>query len=514
VSGAVPPRLGIGTKVSYGLGALAQGVGAVALSVGLINFYLISVVGLRPAVVGVVVLASLVIDALVDPAIGWWSDRFRSPWGRRHPFMYASALPIALGIILLWRHPAGLSKDAMAIYALGMLVIVRLAGGLYQIPSDALAPELAPDYHERTGLIAWRWFFGIAGTLVLAVVSGVVFLRKDASHPLGQYDPAAYASFGLLAGVVAFVAILVSTAATQRYIPQLSRPAPRRQTAGQALREIVAIVWNPSLIAITVSGIISGVASGLSDSIGPFMNYYFWGLTPQIASILVAVAAPLALLGIFLAPLLSRALDKKRAMMAVFTLSMFVGVIPVSLRLMGLAPPNGSIWVPVILVIDLIVAATLALIGAVLMSSMIADVVEDSAVKTGVRAEGLLFAARGLLPKITGGVGGLVGNMMLEFVRLPVAAATGRAAVVAPAIMRHLALLALPAGVVLNLIAIAVLGFYRIDRRSHEANLEALRAAMATADEAPIVSPTGVVTLISPPGPVPPPTRDSTGQPV
>jgi Na+/melibiose symporter-like transporter len=493
VSGDVGVRLGFGTKVSYGLGALAQGVGAVALSVGLINFYLISVVGLRPAVVGVVVLASLVIDALVDPAIGWWSDRFRSPWGRRHPFMYASALPIALGIILLWRHPAGLPKDAMAIYALGMLVVVRLAGGLYQIPSDALAPELAPDYHERTGLIAWRWFFGIAGTVALAVVSGVVFLRKDASHPLGQYDPAAYASFGLLAAVVAFVAILVSTAATQRYIPQLSRPAPRRQTAGQALREIVSIVWNPSLIAITASGVISGVASGLSDSIGPFMNYYFWGLTPQIASILVAVAAPLALLGIFLAPLLSRALDKKRAMMAVFTLSMFVGVIPVSLRLMGLAPPNGSIWVPVMLVIDLIVAATLALIGAVLMSSMIADVVEDSAVKTGVRAEGLLFAARGLLPKITGGVGGLVGNLMLEFVRLPVAAATGRAALVDPAVMRHLALVSLPAGVVLNVIAISVLGFYRIDRGTHEANLEALRLV-----EAAVGGPPNVPQTVSP----------------
>lgn len=502
MSAAARPRLGIGTKVSYGLGALAQGVGAVALSVGLINFYLISVVGLRPAVVGVVVLASLVVDALVDPAIGWWSDRFRSPWGRRHPFMYASALPIALGIILLWRHPAGLSKDAMAVYALGMLVIVRLAGGLYQIPSDALAPELAPDYHERTGLIAWRWFFGIAGTVVLAVLSGAVFLRKDASHPLGQYDPAAYAGFGLLAGSVAFVAILVSTAATQRYIPQLSRPAPRRQTARQALREIAAIVWNPSLIAITVSGVVSGVASGLSDSIGPFMNYYFWGLTPQIASILIAVAAPLALLGIFLAPLLSRALDKKRAMMAVFTLSMFVGVIPVSLRLLHLAPPNGSVWVPVMLVADLIVAATLALIGAVLMSSMIADIVEDSAVKTGVRAEGLLFAARGLLPKITGGVGGLAGNMMLELVRFPAAAATGRAVVVDPAIMRHLALLTLPAGVTLNLVAIAVLGFYRIDRRSHEANLEALALA-ASIGETPTALPTGAPPFVEP-GPLAP----------
>ncbi|HEY1427924.1 MAG TPA: MFS transporter, partial [Caulobacteraceae bacterium] len=366
MSGGVGVRLGFGTKVSYGFGALAQGIGGVALSVGLINFYLISVVGLRPAVVGVVVLASLVIDALVDPAIGLWSDRLRSPWGRRHPFMYASALPIALGIVLLWRHPAGLSNDAMAAYALGMLVIVRLAGGLYSIPSDALAPELAPDYDERTGLIAWRGFFQIAGAVALGVIAYTVFLRKDASHPQGQYDPAAYASFGLLAAGVAFVAILVSAAATQRFIPQLSRPTPRRQTAGQALREIVAIVWNPSLIAITVSGVISGVASGLSDSIGPFMNYYFWGLTPQVAGVLVAVAAPLALAGLFLAPVLSRAVGKKRAMITVFTVSMFVGVIPVSLRLLGVLPPNRSPLIPAILVVDLIVSATLGLIGAVL----------------------------------------------------------------------------------------------------------------------------------------------------
>jgi GPH family glycoside/pentoside/hexuronide:cation symporter len=497
-------RLGFGTKVTYGLGALAQGVGAVALSTGLINFYLIAVVGLRPAVVGVVVLISLIIDAVVDPAIGRWSDTFRSPWGRRHPFMYASAVPIALGILLLWRRPPGLSNDGMAVYALAMLVLVRLAGGLYQIPSDALAPELAPDYHERTSLISWRWFFGLAGTVGLAVIAGTVYLRKDASHPLGQYDPAAYANFGVMAAIVAFVAILVSTASTHRYIPQLARPVARRQTAAQSLREILAILSNPSLIAIMVSGLISGVASGISDSIGPFMNYYFWGLTPQVASVLVAFAAPVAMLGVVLAPLLSRALDKKRTMITVFALSMFAGVIPVSLRLLGLAPPNGSVWIPVMLAVDLTVAGTLGLIGLVIMGSMVADVVEDSAVKTGVRSEGLLFAARGLLPKITGGVGGLIGNLMLEFARFPAAAETGKAVVVDPAVMRHLALLSLPAAVVLNVIAIGVLGFYRINRSSHEANLEALRLAAATVGGPPTALPTGAAPLVEP-GPLTPP---------
>jgi hypothetical protein len=73
----------------------------------------------------------------------------------------------------------------------------------------------------------------------------------------------------------------------------------------------------------------------------------------------------------------------------------------------------------------------------------------------------------------------MLGNLMLEFVRFPPAAAGGRIVAVDPLIMRHLALLSLPVGAVLNLIAVGVLIFYRIDRSSHEANLEALRLAAA-----------------------------------
>jgi Na+/melibiose symporter-like transporter len=488
--GAAPPRLGLGTKVSYGLGSVAQGVGTVALSTTTINFYLISVVGLRPAVVGVVILVSLVIDAVLDPAIGRWSDTFRSRWGRRHPFMYFSAVPIALAIAFLWRQPAGLSHDALAVYVLVMLVVVRLAGGLYQIPSDALAPELAPDYHERTGLISWRWGFGLFGALAVGITLNAVFLRKDASHPLGQYDPAAYANFGVLAAVVVFVSILVSAMSTHRYIPLLKQAPRRQQSAGQSLGEIIKILSNPSLLAIMASGLVSGVASGISSTLTSFMSYYFWGLTPQLVALMTFLTVPAAILGVVAAPFLSRALDKKRTMITVFTLSVFTGVIPVTLRLLGVLPPNGSWAIPAILTIDALVAGTLGLIGFVIVGSMVADVVEDSAVKTGVRAEGLLFAANGLLPKITAGLGGLVGNMMMEFVHFPASQQGHAITNVPPDIMRHLALISLPAGAVLNLIAIGVLFFYRIDRGAHEANLEALRLAAAVT-EPPTMLPVG-----------------------
>ncbi len=489
MSEPIAPRLGLATKVSYGLGSVAQGVSAVALSTSVINYYLVSVVGLRPAVVGLVIMISLIIDAVLDPAIGRWSDTFRSPWGRRHPFMYFSAIPIAIGTVMLWRHPPGLPAAAMPVYVFTVLVMLRLAAGLYQIPSDALAPELAPDYHERTTLISWRWFFGLLGGVLLSVLLNGVFLRRDAANPLGQNNPVGYANFGITAACIGVTCILISALTTHRYIPLLQSPPQRRQSFGAAAREIATVLTNPSLIAIMASGFVSGVAGGVSSSLQSFMSFDFWGLTPQVIAVLTLVAAPASLLGVVAAPLLTRALDKKRTMMTVFTLSIFAGVIPVSLRLLGLLPPNGSPVIPIVLGADLFVATALGISGFVIVGSMIADVVEDSAVKTGVRSEGLLFAANGLLPKITSGLGILVGNLMLEFVHFPPAAQGGRIVAVDPAIMRHLALLSLPVGAVLNLIAVGVLIFYRIDRGSHEANLEALRLAAAVTE--PPMEPVG-----------------------
>jgi Na+/melibiose symporter-like transporter len=470
---------------------VAQGVGGVAISTTVITYYLVRVVGLRPTLAGAIITISLVIDALVDPAIGRWSDSFRSRWGRRHPFMYASAVPIALATVLLWRRPDGLPADALPIYVFVMLVTLRLAGGFYQIPSDALTPELAPDYHERTTLLSWRWFFGLFGLVLISGLLNGVFLHKDAAHPLGQNDPAGYANFGIAAAIIVFVSIIVSAAATQRYIPYLKPPPDRRQTVGQSMREVLQVLSNPSLMALIACGLVGGIASGIQMSLTGFMSYYFWGLTPQVIFFMTVAASPAGILGVVTAPILSRLLDKKRTMITVFLLSIFTGVIPVALRLLGLLPPNGSPLIPVILSLDLFVAGTLAVIGFVIISSMVADVVEDAAVKTGVRAEGLLFAANGLVPKITAGLGGFVGTLMLAAVHFPVGVASGGAAdVVDPTVMRNLALISMPAGAVLNLIAVGVLMFYRIDRSAHEANLEALRLA-ASVTEPPTALPTG-----------------------
>ena len=471
---AAPPRLGLATKVSYGFGSVAQATAGAALSQGTITFFLVRVAGLEPAVVGAVMFVSLAVDATLDPLIGRISDTLRTPWGRRHPFMYASALPIALAIFFLWRPPHALSPVAIAVYTLVLLVVLRLCVSLYQIPSDALTPELAPDYHDRTSLISFRYFFGFVGGIAVSFVMQFVFLRKDASHPLGALDPAAYANFGALAAVLTFAAILLSSAATHRYIKDLWVSPPRRQSMVSAMREVFATFANPSLISVMGAGLLAGVAGGITNTLGAFMGYYFWGLTPQMAGVVGLVSALSTIIATIAAPPLSRALDKKRTMLVVFALAILGGVLPVCLRLVGLMPPNGSLAVPVILAADGLFSNTLALIGYIIIGSMVADVAEDNAVKTGVRSEGLLFAASNLLPKFTTGIGAVLGAAILILVRFPTGAQASHVDYVDPTIMRNMALLWLPAALGLNLAAVSVLIFYRLDRGTHEANLEAL----------------------------------------
>jgi len=491
------PRLGLVTKVSYGFGSVAQATAGVALAQGTITYFLIRVVGMRPALVGLIILLSLAADAIFDPLLGRLSDTLRTPWGRRHPFMYASALPIAIGIIFLWRPPHGLPPAGIAAYILIVLVLLRLSVSLYQIPSDALTPELAPDYHDRTSLISFRYFFGYFGGTAVSVILGTVFLRRDASHPLGQNDPAAYANASVLVAIITFVAILISAGATHRYIGRLWRAPTRQLTLMQALKEIATIFGNPSLMVVMGAGLLSGIATGVSGFVGSFVSYYFWGLTPQVASLIGLFAAPSFFIGVFLAPMVSRAFDKKRTMIAVFALAIVAGVIPPALRLIGLMPPNGSPWLPVVLVIDSFVSGTLAITGFIIVGSMIADVTEDNAVKTGVRSEGLLFAASNLLPKFAPGIGGMIGAMIIEVVKFPVGAQTSVIDHVDPAIMRNMVMLWLPTTMALNLTAVALLLLYRLDRSSHEANLEALSRA-ASLMAAPSSLPTGVTPVPDP----------------
>lgn len=475
-----PPPLGFPLKVTYGLGSVAYGVAYVILSSAVLQIYFNQVLGVPAVWVGAAIMVSLLADVALDPLIGQWSDNLRSRWGRRHPFMYASAVPAAALTYLLWNAPRGLAPTQLLGLAVVTMIALRVAVASYEIPSAALAPELAPDYDQRTSLMAFRWFFAFGAIAVMQLVLYVVFLRQDAANPLGVLNPQRYAQFGALAAVLMVVCILVSTAATHSRIRYLHRPLARRATPAETFGQISSTFANPALIVVMGSSLLGGTGVGITATLANYFYLHLWGLKSQAIGPLAAGGLLASIAGVFLAPFLARRFGKKRAMIGLFSTSVFTSMLPIGARLIGIMPPNGSGLLYGLLFTDVVVTAALGLMGFVIISSMVADVAEDQAVKSGARSEGVLFAANGLVGKFTLGIGAFVAGALISAVGFPTHAAPGT---VDPAIVRHLAMFYLPCILIFNGGSVVVLQFYRIDRAAHERNVARLREAAAAAEQ-------------------------------
>jgi|SRR5216683_4690599 hypothetical protein len=92
------------------------------------------VAGLPAAWVSAPLGLTLIFDAIIDPLIGECSDRTRSRWGRRHPFMYASAVPLAIAFYFLHSQPLGWSQRHLLVHMVATLVTVRVLLSIYEIP--------------------------------------------------------------------------------------------------------------------------------------------------------------------------------------------------------------------------------------------------------------------------------------------------------------------------------------------------------------------------------------------
>ena len=201
------------TKAFYGVGSVANGA-YVALG-GLAMFFYSQVVGVPPHIVSLAISAVIFIDGFWDPLIGHGSDQFRSRIGRRHPFLYLAMFLVPVALFLRW-HPPGWDASAMFWYILGTGLFVNLAWSLYEIPSGAMAPELAPDYHDRTVLLGYRWILGSLGTALATVLIYGIFLRKTPEHPVGQLNADGYGPLSIAIILIFLVAGLTMALGTQK----------------------------------------------------------------------------------------------------------------------------------------------------------------------------------------------------------------------------------------------------------------------------------------------------------
>jgi Na+/melibiose symporter-like transporter len=469
---SLPPRPPITarTKILYGVGAAANVIKQRGITAFLLLFYN-QVVGLPPAMVSAAIMIALVFDAFIDPLVGQISDNLRSPWGRRHPFMYIAALPVSVAFYLIWNPPVGWENEALFIYMLVCLLTIRLFDTFFELPSSALLAELTQDYNERTALISIRSFCGVAGGLIMQLLVYRVFLRENPDGSGGLLARDGWHTYALVAAITIFTIILISSRATHHQIPYLRKPEIRKITIPAMLREVGATLNNRSFVVLTISGMFMNVSLGLKHALELYFNLYFWGLTQSQLAILTVTGVVASVIGVTLAPKIAKAFGKRLAAITMFFGAVVALLLPISLRLLGFMPANGTDLLFYILVLDFTANGAMAIMTGVMLQSMIADVVEDVEVKTGRRSEGLLFSADNLFKKIVSGVGVFVSGVLLAYVAFPQGAKPGQ---VDPNLLHNLALMYLPVIGGFYAVAITCLFLYKIDQSVHEENLRKL----------------------------------------
>lgn len=459
------------TKLFYGFGSVAFGVKDQGFAYFLLFFYN-QVLGAPAAMVGLAIAIATFFDAFADPIVGQISDNLRTPWGRRHPFMYAAALPVAIGYSFLW-NPPHLSGVGLFLYLAGAIIVVRTLITCYEIPSSALVAELTSDYNQRTSFLGFRYLFGSLGGLSMTLLAFGVFFHATQRYPLGQLNPDGYVPYSITAAVVMVLAIVISSLGTHRFIPYFSRPPQRRLSIVQIFKEMLQSLKNRSFIVLTISALFSSIAAGALSSLNFYFNTFFWGLTSAQIFVLTVIGIAGPVVALFLAPALSARMGKKNAVITCWLLATVFYWLPMSARIFGHFPANGTPLLLPLLAGFTTVGGMFSICCGINISSMIADVVEDSQRVTGRRSEGLFFASNAFVAKAVSGMGALVGASLVSIVHFP---AHANPATLDPQIPKNLAIAYFPVAFTLYAVALGCLVFYRISRADHEENVRKLAA--------------------------------------
>lgn len=461
------------TKLAYGFGAGAYGVKDGGFSYFLLLFYS-QVIGVDARLVGLAITIALIMDAIVDPVIGYWSDNVRSRWGRRHPFLYASALPTAGIYFLVWDPPTGWSQTSLFWYLLVLASLTRISISLYEIPSTALGPELARSYDERSALFGWRLFFGWVLGSIMTVANFTLIFPAFATPaiPNGQFNRDAYELYGIIASVLIFVGIMVSALGTHSHIKHL-RAAPAKRALGlkAIFREIFETIANRDFSALFMAAIFGAIATGISASLSFYFSAYFWGFTSQQIGLITMSVFLSAAIGGGLSPLVSRKLGKQRGAVLVGLLAGLALPLPIILRLFGLLPPNGDPAIFWIVFFVTMIDVGLIICFQALTASMLADLVEQAEVRTGRRNEGIFFAANTFIRKAVQGLGVMAASFVLTLAQFPKGANPSQ---VSESSLWQLGATYVPAIWLVWACMIFAVSRYRLSRAGHEANLATL----------------------------------------
>ena len=471
------PKLGLGILSVYGSGALVENL--TTQMVGqLLLFYLTIVCGLSGTVAGLVMGATLFVDAFFDPVVGSMSDNSRSRHGRRHPFMFLSIVPMVVAFGLLFSIPSGLHEAALFAYAAVALFALRIGISFYYVPYMALGAELSDDYAERSTIVAARVLFTVVGGVLFPILAFGIFLKG----PHGREDHAAYAPLAWSCAAIVVFGALLSTVGTLRARGRLATAAADAQFSPlRFLKEGAEVLRNRSFLSLFVPCLILFVALGAAGALTLHANTFFWKFGSKELLTLGLFAPVGGVVGVFAAALLARVMEKRSIAMLGLGLLGLAQFAPVTLNLTHVIGPSQYLVTLIVAVIMITIGGVVATIS---FQSMMADAADEHEHLHGARREGLFFAGVTTAAKAASGLGLFVGGIVLDLIGFPhgLAATPDKLAAIPVSTINHLGIAYGPGAGLFTAVAVAVLLTYKLTKADHariQADLQARRAGNA-----------------------------------
>lgn len=458
----------------YAIGQNAEGIQSAAFHTFLL-FYYQQVIGVSGTLTGVALALALLADALTDPIAGSISDRTQTRFGRRHPFIVGSTLPLALSFILLFNPPAGISEAGNFLWLLAFSVMTRISLTFYQIPHLALGAELTDSTVRRSFLYNVAALFRMGGEGLVPLLAYVLFFPTTAEYNPGTLNGDGYLWFSIFFAIWMVVVILTSAIGTAPEIPHLKR-VPQNPGASwySGYGEIIEALGNRSFRALFYFIFAFGLITSVTGVVSPFMAFHFWGLRTEQLALIVVLAAPAVVPTLIVVPRLSSRFDKREILIGSTVWMLLITSWAVTARLLDLSwfPGNDSAWIFIIVLINTAGYAFSLPIFLSASDSMMADIADEIDLDTGHRREGVLFSARAFTSKATGSLGLLVGGVLLDVIRFPENATVGS---VADETVWQLGFIAGPGTSVLLLLSLVFLFRYHLTRERYRTVRDALR---------------------------------------
>jgi GPH family glycoside/pentoside/hexuronide:cation symporter len=380
------------TKWMYGSGDFGFALTNTILSV-YFALFLTEVVGVMPAVAAAAIFIGSTWDYINDPIVGYLTDRTRTRWGRRRPYLLFAALPFALTFAMLWWIPPFENVAALTAYYALAFALFDTAASFAYMPFYALTPELTSDYDERTGLTGIRMFFSIFASLVAFTLP---LAMVGAFHPENA-DRVMF--MGAVLGVVSAVTLLLVFFGTRE------RKEFINQEKAGFFESIKASVRNRPF----VFGLLLFLFNGVTMAIIQVNLLYYIKYVVERESQSDLIMASIFVVAIIALPLwlwISRHLNKR--------LAYIIGISFLAVVMMVLASLNPQTGMPLIMTL-----CVLAGIGVSAMHVMpwaiIPDAIEYGELQTGKRNEGMFYSLITLAQKIASSIAVPLALLVLQF---------------------------------------------------------------------------------------------------